>query len=175
MIPSGSSFRAGRGQKTHTESCPRLRPDAATATMPSGSSRTASSRNNPSSCCALHSLRRRRVRRVGMSPLSRPTRHPSSDPEHFSSGLPLHVRPLQKCSPKISRVLPLHRSGMLSDDSDPNRHRDPLSADDSPFLSPSRNPIRYAPASCPQAFQLHRCRLRRQRSTSNACPTMYRP
>jgi len=100
---------------------------------------------------------------------------PFSRPQHFSSGQPLHGRPLQKCSPKISRVSPLHRSGMLSDDSDPNRHRDPHSADDSPFLSPSRNPIRYAPASCPQAFQLQRCRLRRQRSTSNASPPCIAP
>ena len=52
----------------------------------------------------------------------------------------------------------------------PDRDRSQHSADDSPFLSPSRNPIRYAPAFHPQAFQLLHCRLRRQRSTSNACP-----
>ena len=43
------------------------------------------------------------------------------------------------------------------------------------FLSPTRNPQRNAPASCPQAFQMHRYRRRRQRSTSNACPSLFTP
>jgi len=48
----------------------------------------------------------RPVCRVGMSPLSRtkePARHPRSDPERLSSGLPFHGRPLQSRSPGIGR------------------------------------------------------------------------
>ena len=164
-------------QRTHTESCPRLRPGDDTSASLSGSLRTASSRRR-----IRHS-----VCRVATSPLQdrgppatllRPRAFVKWSAVYAELGImPFHGRPLQKCSPKIGRVSPLHRFGELSVASDPNRHRDRRSAEDTPFLSPTRNPVRYAHASLPpiaQAFQLHRCRLRRQRSTSNARPDIVR-
>ena len=120
---------------------------------------------------ALHAVRP--VCRVGMSPLSRPTRHPSLDPEHFPSGQPLHGRPLQKCSPKIGRMSAPLWFGELSDDSDPNPHGDRHTAEDSPFLSPTRNPIRYAPASCPKRFNCTAVVYADGGALRTPAPTMY--
>jgi len=71
-IPSVPSSQLG---KRTPHPAPDWRPDAATSAMPPGSRRPSVAASRPS-CCALHSLRQRRVRRVSMSPLSRPRARP---------------------------------------------------------------------------------------------------
>lgn len=73
--------------------------------------------------------------------------------------------------PRRSAELPPRlRTGELPGGSDPDHHRYRHSAGDLPVPLHTRNPGMNVPPSHSQAFQLHRCRLRRQRSTSNSCP-----
>jgi len=94
------SSRARRGQKTHTESCPRWRPDSAT------SARLIRSRH-PTGTATGHP-----VCRGKMSPLSRlPRPPPLSGPRALVNLLVGHGKQLQKRSPEIGHVPSLLRSG----------------------------------------------------------------
>jgi len=91
---------APRKQTPHR--APERRPDAATSAMPPGSPRPVPLRGQAG----------RPVCRVGMSPLSGPrSRRPCPDPERLSSGLALHVSPLQRRSPRIGRDVASAPSG----------------------------------------------------------------
>jgi len=83
---------AARKQTPHR--APERRPDAATS--PCRPARDAFGPASRPSCCALHSLRRRRVRRVVMSPLFGATTHPP---------------PLTGPRPPFNRLAALRKSG----------------------------------------------------------------
>ena len=172
------SSRAERGQKTNSASCPR---EAARCRHVNHAARIAM----PSALQAGQP-----VRRVVMSPLSRPARHPRSDPERLSNDPPFHGTPFQRRSPKIGRdaaSAPVRESAspdtrtVSAVNTPPKRPescpavpavdfcrnpdtgsvgRRPLCQIRALFLSLQGTP-RNAPACCPQTFQLP-CR---QRST----------
>lgn len=109
-IPSVPFSKLG---KRTSHSAPKRRPDAATSAMPPGSRRPSVAASRPS-CCALHSHRRRRVRRVGMSPLfgtEEPARHPCSDPSAFQVICRCTEGHFRGAPQGSAEMLPLLRSG----------------------------------------------------------------
>jgi len=99
MIPCALSSRARRGQKTHTESCPRWRPDSAT------SARLIRSRRPAGTATGTFCLPWRNVAAFQARP------PPSIRPRALVKRLAVHGKQLQKHSPKIGHVPSLLRSG----------------------------------------------------------------